>query len=55
MNEEQIKELCKIVIENSNRNFTELEKELLKSAVDSSNNWEELLSVAIASLGLGTR
>lgn len=53
MNEKQIKALCKFAIESSNRNFTKLEKELLKHAVDSANNWQELISIAIISLGLG--
>lgn len=34
MNEQQIKLLCKITIENSKRPFTDIEKELLKQAID---------------------
>ena len=49
MTEEQIKILCKWLIENSSRPLTDLEKEALKQAVDSSKNWEELLTVAIVS------
>lgn len=49
MNEEQIKFLCKWLIENSSRPLTDLEKEALKQAVDSSNNWEELITVALLS------
>ena len=49
MNEEQIKFLCKWLVENSSRPLTDLEKEMLKQAIDSSKNWEELLTVAIVS------
>ncbi len=49
MTEEQIKLICKWIIENSSRPLTDLEKETLKHAVDSSKNWEELLTVAIVS------
>ena len=49
MNEEQIKFLCKWLIENSSRSLTDLEKEALKQAVDSSKNWEELITVALLS------
>ena len=50
MNEQQIKLLCKLAIENSNHPFTNLEKELLKQAVDESKNWNELLAVAFTTL-----
>ncbi len=43
MNEEQIKVLCKFLIENGQRNLTEDEKALFKQAVDQSHNWQELL------------
>ncbi len=36
MTEQEIKTLCKLVIEHGNRDFTEAEKELLKAAVDKS-------------------
>ena len=49
MTEEQIKLLCKWLIENSSRPLTNLEKEALKQAVDSSKNWEELITVALLS------
>ena len=52
MTEQQIKLLCKLAVERSNRPFTEMEKELLKQAIDNAENWEELLSIAIASLNL---
>lgn len=49
MTEEQIKFLCRWIIENSSRPLTDMEKEMLKQAIDSSKNWEELLTVAINS------
>ena len=49
MSEEQIKILCKWLIENSSRPLTDLEKEALKQAVDSSKDWEELITVALLS------
>ena len=52
MIEQQIKLLCKLAVEKSNRSFTIAEKELLKQAIDNAQNWEELLSIAIASLNL---
>lgn len=52
MTEEQIKFICKWLIENSSREFTDLQKETLKRAVDSSKNWEELLLVVAASRGM---
>lgn len=55
MSEQDIKEACKYVIEHGQRDFTDAEKELLKQAVDQSRNWQELLAVAMASLGIGKR
>ena len=52
MNEQQIKLLCKLVIENSNRPFTNADKELLQQAVDSAKSWEELLAIALSTLGV---
>lgn len=49
MTEEQVKLICKWIIENSSRPLTDLEKEMLKQAIDSSKNLEELLTVAIVS------
>ena len=55
MTDQEIKTLCKFVIEHGNREFTDVEKELLKAAVDQSRNLNELFAVAIASLGLGKK
>lgn len=52
MTEQQIKLLCKLAVERSNRPFTKMEKELLKQAIDNAKNWEELFSIAIASLNM---
>ena len=49
MTEEEIKAICKFIVENGKRNFTDAEKELIKQAIDQSRNWQELLAVAIAS------
>ena len=49
MTEEQVKLICKWLVENSSRPLTDLEKEMLKQAIDNSKNWEELLTVAIVS------
>ena len=49
MIEEQIKFLCKWIIENSLRPLTDLAKEALKQAIDSSKNWEQLIIVALLS------
>ena len=53
MTEEEVKALCKFAIENGKRDFTQAEKEMLKEAIDSSRNLQELFAVAIASLFLG--
>ncbi len=45
--EEIVKNLSKILIENRNRNLTDAEKELLKQAIDESRNWQELMAVLI--------
>lgn len=55
MTDQQIKELCKLVIEHGQRDFSDEEKTLLKAAVDQSRNWQELLAVAITSLGIGKK
>lgn len=49
MTEEQMKFLCKWLIEKSSRPLTDLEKEVLKQAIDGSRNWEELIAAALLS------
>lgn len=46
--EEQIKFLCKWAVQNSQRPLTDLEKEIIKRAIDESQTIEELLAVAVA-------
>ena len=53
MTEEEVKAICKLVIECGNRDFTKEEKEFLKLAIDKSRNLEELFAVAVASNLLG--
>lgn len=43
LSEEQIKAICKFLIENGNRSLNDIEKGLLKQAVDQSHNWQELI------------
>ena len=44
MNEEQIKTLCIFLVENGNQNLSDIEKALLKQAIDQSHNWQELFA-----------
>ena len=53
ISEEQIKKLCKLAVEYGNRPFSKREKEALKEAINQTNNWDELLAVAIVSLSMG--
>ncbi len=53
MSEEQIKILCKWIVENGGREFSCGEKEILKQAIDKARNMEELFNVAMASLVFG--
>ena len=55
MTDQEIKEACKFVIENGNRDFTDAEKKILKDVVDNSRNLQELLTAAIVSLGMGRK
>ena len=50
MTEQEVKMICKLAVQNSKRPFTDAEKELLKRAIDSSENLEELLAVALSTL-----
>ncbi len=45
--EELAKALSKFLIEHRNQRLTDVEKEMLKAAVDQSRNWQELLAVMI--------
>ncbi|MGN0805329.1 MAG: hypothetical protein ACI4MS_08100 [Candidatus Coproplasma sp.] len=50
MTEEQIKTLCKMVVDNSSRPLTESEKELIKQAIDVAKTPQEMLEAVIAIL-----
>lgn len=52
MNEEQIKFLCKWMIDHGNRPLTELEKELFKQAIDKAKNTNELAAALAVALRL---
>lgn len=49
MTEKEIKELCKWILDNSNKPLSKEQKELLKQAIDQSKTVEELLLTAIMS------
>lgn len=50
MTEEQIKTLCKMVVDNSYRPLTVSEKELIKQAIDAANTPQEMIESVIAIL-----
>ena len=50
MTEEQVKFLCKWIVDNSNRPLTEFEKELIKQAIDNSKNPQEMVVSVLALL-----
>ncbi len=50
MTEEQIKFICKQAIEYGNKPLTDIQKELLKQAIDQSKNWNELAMVLFTAL-----
>lgn len=43
MTEEQVKFLCKWMIDNGNRPITEFEKEVIKQAIDNARNPQEIV------------
>ena len=53
MTEEQIKFLCKLMVENSNRPLTQPQKELIKQAIDDSRNPFEMIAAILALLPKG--
>ena len=52
MNEEQIKFLCKWIIDHGNCPLTELEKELFKQAIDKAKNTNEIAAAIAAAFRL---
>ena len=47
MTEQEIKFICKQLVEHGNKPLTNTEKELIKQAIDKSKNLNELLTVAL--------
>ena len=50
MTEEQIKFLCKQLVENSNRPLSDFDKELIKQAIDKAKSASEMISAILAIL-----
>ena len=50
MNEEQVKALCKWMVDNGNRPLTEFEKELIKQAIDNAKSPQEMVVSILALL-----
>lgn len=50
MTEEQIKTLCKIAVENSNRPLSDVQKELIKQAIDRAKTPTEMVVSILALL-----
>lgn len=50
MTEEQIKFLCKQLVEKSNRPLSDFEKELIKQAIDKAKSVPEMISAILAIL-----
>lgn len=46
--EGQVKYLCKWIVDNGNRPLTDIEKELIKQAIDQSKSIEELTAVLLS-------
>lgn len=47
MTEQDVKMLFKLAVQNGNHKFTDIEKELLKKAIDESKNVDELLLIVM--------
>ena len=50
MTEEQIKFLCKQLVENSNRPLSDFDKELIKQAIDKAKSVPEMISAILVIL-----
>lgn len=50
MKEIEVKELYKLAVENGNHNFTDVEKEVIKTAIDSSKTIDDLLKVVLMTI-----
>ena len=47
MSEEEIKAFCKLLIENRSHEFSAIEKETIKQAIDNAKTLEDLFAVAL--------
>lgn len=52
MTEEQIKFICKWIINNGNRPLSKEEKEIIKQAIDKAKNIDELAALAVVSINI---
>ena len=50
MTEEQIKFLCKLAVENSNRPLSDVQKELIKQAIDQAKTPTEMVATILTVL-----
>lgn len=50
MTEEQIKSMCKQLVENSKRPLSEFDKELIKQAIDKAKSVPEMISAILSIL-----
>ena len=50
--EKVFKEACKYIIDNRYRNLSQVEKEIIKAAIDESNTFDELLFTAFSAIAL---
>ncbi len=48
MTQDQVKSLCKWSVENSKRKLSDIEKEMIKQAIEESKTIEDLFMVAIS-------
>lgn len=52
MTEQDVKFLCKWVIENGQRQLTPVEKELLKNGIDDAKSFQDFLAVVLAAMAI---
>ena len=50
--EKVFKEACKYIIDNRYRNLSQVEKEIIKAAIEESNTFDELLFTAFSAIAL---
>ena len=47
MNEHIVKEMCKFVVDHGRNHYSTIQKWMIKQAIDSARNWEELFAIAV--------